>query len=140
MRWYSYHERSEIRKPGYSALYADISNCDATELGVGKPLQRFSSVLLQDTITTTRCSYESRYRFSTLGMMSDENNVSGDLVQVLDCSPRSLTPSYAMHDIPRKSKVRKTVSIKKNLMSASLDHQISFLHLRLETRFPNRTL
>lgn len=73
-------------------------------------------------------------------MMSDENNVSGDLVQVLDCAPRSLTPSYAMHDISRKSKVRKTVSIKKTLMSASLDHQISFLHLRLETRFPNRTL
>ena len=47
MRWYSYHEHSEIRKPGYSALYTDISNCDATELGVGKPLQQLSSTLLQ---------------------------------------------------------------------------------------------
>ena len=132
MRRYSYHEHSEIRKPSYYALYADISSCDATELGVGKPLQRFSSMLLQDTIITTRCSYGSRYRFSTLGMTSDENNVSGDLVQALDCAPRSLTPSYAMHDIPRNSKVRKTVP-KKNV-SASLDHHISFSHLRLDSQ------
>ncbi|KAH8625972.1 hypothetical protein IG631_19851 [Alternaria alternata] len=73
-------------------------------------------------------------------MTSDENNVSGNLVQVLDCAPRILTPSCGMHDIPRKSEVRKTVFIKPPPVSASLDYYISFLHLRLETRFPNRTL